>query len=278
MVGFERTNPLLQHTIKMSSTLHNAQHNTEPCYCGYHHDDVDRFFDGDDGEDDAYTSGYMTGCENNEGYDAGEMSAIEQNLTNVMDVPEFQPLDDLLKPIPMEDFLALECAWVVREEEIRTARMKALEDSWLMEMLGNGRKQKLLDELKKKVTTATSRLHLWVSLENFNSATWSIKGEYKDTDGTVYASVEEFVEKKGYHETVHAMYEMDGVWAHAEYEKYMLLTKSNARKRLATAFDPLLFYVRVHTQCVDLKEPTVWQHAVTLEYWPNGVPARLRGE
>lgn len=250
----------------------------EACYCGYHHD-MDRHFE-DDGEDDSH-GGYESGnenTENNDGYEAGEMSAIEMNLTNVIDAPEFQPLDALLKPMPMEDFMALDCGWVKREEALRAARMTALEDEWLLEMLGNGKKEKLMEELKKKVATATSRMHLWVPLDFFNSSTWFNDGEYTDNDGTVYESVEAFVKAKGYHETVRAMYAVDKTWVHAEMEKYMLLTMSAARKRLAAAFDPLLFYVRLHTQNLEMEEPNVWQHAVTLEYWPNGVPARLRGE
>lgn len=249
---------------------------SDPCYCGYHHDDMDRYFE-DDGDEDS-RGGYESGAEDEYAAAEAELSAIEQNLTSVIDAPEFQPLEDLLKPIKMEDFMALDCGWVKREQELRAARMTALEDVWLLEMLGNGRKEKLMEEMKKKVATATSRMHLWVPLDYFNSSTWFSEGEYTDTDGTVYESVEAFVKVKGYHETVRTMFAIDKTWAHAEMEKYMLLTKSAARKRLAAAFDPLLFYVRIHTQNLEMEQPNVWQHAVTLEYWPNGVPARLREE
>jgi hypothetical protein len=274
MVGVGSTHPFDSfdaHTKQMASSAFLTadavvDYAATPCYCGYHHE-MDHYFEQGDDND-------------SHGGNFDDLSAIEMNLTSVIDAPEFQPLDDLLKPIPMEDFMALDCGWAEREAEMNVLRNKALEDTWLRDMLGNGKKEKILEQFKHKVKTVTSRKHLWVSLDYFNSCNWTIKGEFTATDGTVYESVEDYVEKMGYSETVRGMVFMKDkkAWEYVEMEKYTLLTKSAARKRLAAAFDPLLFYVRMHTQCVEENEPTVWQHAVTLEYWPNGVPARLREE
>jgi hypothetical protein len=178
---------------------------------------------------------------------------------------------DPLQPLDANVLDEILVAWSDRSHQNRMAVLNAEADNLLMDILGHGRKERVMDALADTIATAKRNIELKVPL-------WSYKTvEYgRDIEGTSWAdkpydgftSSRDWARCYGYETYITASrYSVDYIFKHTD-----------AMKRLAEAFSDEYFRVVKH-KTLDWDDGEVCCYTVSLwlEFWPSKtIEARLR--
>ena len=177
---------------------------------------------------------------------------------------------DPLQPLDTNMLDEILVAWSDRSHQNRMAVLNAEADNLLMDILGHGHKEAVMDALADVIATAKGVTELKVPL-------WSYKTvEYeRDAEGTSWADMpydgfetsREWAQYYGYETHVSA----------SRYSVEYLFKHTDAMKRLEAAFADEYFRVVKH-KVLDCEDEAARAYTVylTLEFWPSKtVEARL---
>jgi len=178
---------------------------------------------------------------------------------------------DPLQPLDANVLDEILVAWSDRSHQNRMAVLNAEADNLLMDILGHGHKERVMDALADTVAAAKRNTELKVPL-------WSYKTvEYgHDIEGTSWAdkpydgftTSREWAQYYGYETHVSA----------SRYSAEYLFKHTDAMKRLAEAFSDEYFRVVKH-KTLDWDDGEVCAYTISLwlEFWPSKtMEARLR--
>jgi hypothetical protein len=170
---------------------------------------------------------------------------------------------DPLKPLDTNALDELLVAWSVRSHQNRMAVLNAEADNLLTDILGNGRKERVLDALTDTIATAKRRTDLKVFL-------WSYKTvEYgRDIEGTSWADkpYDGFTTSRDWARC----YDYETYITASRYSVDYIFKHTDAMKRLVEAFSDKYFKV-TKRKTVDYADGEVTCYTVNLwlEFWPS---------
>lgn len=174
-----------------------------------------------------------------------------------------RPSRDPLKPLDPNALDEILVAWSARSHQNRMAVLNAEADNLLTDILGNGRKERILDALADTIATAKHRTDLKLFL-------WSYKTvEYgRDIEGTSWAdkpydgftTSRDWARCYGYETYITA----------SRYSAEYIFKHTDAMKRLVEAFSDKHFKV-TKRKTIDYTDSEVHCYTVNLwlEFWPS---------
>jgi len=175
-----------------------------------------------------------------------------------------------LNALDWKTFTTIKDAAKDRQKTINSFVAERLITQWLLYLLSDGKKERIVEELLKTIAASSTpcyRSHI-ISYYSTTYHTDDAKNKpYEDSDGTGWGVLQEYITWNNYHTVIYTLDSdlVKPVW--------WIYNHTDFRDRLAAAFDSNFFKVhRKSTELVTEKNVfTTTKYDIYIEFCPNGV-------